>query len=76
MAISTFAEPGPPGEIYKMVKRHKRLWIVRGDELIYTPPNFLRPPNRLGLLALADMLNEGMSYIKAIIEFESNCPRA
>lgn len=69
----------PPGRrfTYRVVKRHKRLWIERLEtgELIYTPPNFLRLVNRDGLVALAEHLSNGGDYIKAVIAFESATPR-
>jgi hypothetical protein len=39
---------------FSVVKRQKRLWIDRWDGTpIYTPPNFVRLPNREPLIALA-----------------------
>lgn len=55
-----------------VVKRNKRLHIVRDDGTsIYTPPNFLRLPNREVLWAVARELTAGREYIEAIMDFEA-----
>jgi hypothetical protein len=63
--------------VYRVVKNHKRLWVENEatGELVYTPPNFLRLTGRDGMRQLAEALNAGEPYIRAVIAFESACPR-
>lgn len=59
--------------MHRVEKRNKRLWIVKGDQLVYTPPDFIRPhlKNRESIVRLAERLNNGDSYIDAVMEFET-----
>jgi hypothetical protein len=57
---------------FVVVKRHKRLWIDRDGEAVYTPPNFIRLQSRGPIIALAAHLTEiGSRDINAIAEFET-----
>lgn len=56
-----------------VVKRNGRLRIERDGEMVYTPPAFLLPfiHNRKGMQDLAKALTDGVTYIKAVIAFET-----
>lgn len=55
----------------RLVKRHKRMWIIDEDgQEVYTPPDFLQVPHRNEFHNLiADMIAIG--YILAVMRFES-----
>lgn len=62
---------------HEVIKHHKRLYIRCNEtgELVYTPPDFLRPyiRNREGLKKLARRLNyEWFKPIGAIMDFEAS----
>jgi hypothetical protein len=59
--------------MFTVAKFNKRLYVMDGDERLYTPPDFLRQrlTGRREMHALADSLNEGVPYIKAVIAFET-----
>lgn len=58
---------------YDVVKRNKRLYIQRYEDklLVYSPPDFIRIPNRQALQDLADEFTQGRPYIEAIMAFET-----
>lgn len=58
--------------MHRVEKRNKRLWIVNDHGVVYSPPDFIRPhmKDRKALQRVADELNDGMSYIGAIMRFE------
>jgi hypothetical protein len=69
--------------VFEVVKRNKRMHIVwsRDGRSIYTPPNFVRVPNRQALKFLAtEMVGEcaasGKYPIASIMEFEGRFSRS
>lgn len=58
---------------YDVVKISKRLYIQRFEDklLVYSPPDFIRLPNRQALKDLADEFTHGRRYIDAITTFET-----
>ena len=60
----------------RVVKRHKRLCIVDDqDQVVYTPPDFIRLTSRAPLQRLAEAL-DARPYIDAVMEFETLCRAA
>ena len=56
---------------FTVAKRHRRVWIDCDGEPIYTPPNFVRIPDRAAIACLADAMNAVGRYdIMAIADFE------
>lgn len=56
---------------YKVVKRHKRLWIDdENGNPVYTPPDFIRLQSREPLKELAENLSS-RPYIDAVMGFET-----
>lgn len=67
--------PEPMVRYHRVVKRNGRLVVMHDDDLVYTPPDFLRPHirSRSGLQALASRLNtEWADPIRAVMEFEES----
>lgn len=56
----------------RVVKFNKRLCIEdeRSGNIIYTPPDFVSVPGRHAVQFLANLLDEGVSYIDAVMAFE------
>lgn len=70
-------EPEPHVRSHVVAKHNKRLVVrcVETSEVVYTPPDFLRPliRNRDGLQTLANRLTlEWARPIRAIMDFESS----
>jgi hypothetical protein len=56
---------------WRVVKKDKRLYVMDGDRVVYTPPDFLRSRvNRDSMAVLASQLEAG-GGINAIIEYET-----
>lgn len=55
----------------KLIKRNKRLCIEIDGELSYTPPDFIKIHNRTDFQSLIADLESGMSWIKAVVKFET-----
>ena len=55
----------------RLIKRNKRLWVEIDGELSYTPPDFIKIRNRTDFQSLIADLESGMSWIKAVIKFET-----
>lgn len=57
---------------FSIRKINQRLYIMDGDTVCYSPPNFLQLPNRAALQTLVDAFNAKNSRsIDAIVEFEA-----
>lgn len=57
----------------RVVKRHKRLWIIdENDSVVYTPPNFIVMSSRQPLIDLARRLSNDPDNFQHIIDFESD----
>jgi hypothetical protein len=57
--------------VFTVAKRNKRMWIDAPNDASYTPPDFVRPPDRKAFQDLADRLTAvGKRDIFAIAEFE------
>jgi hypothetical protein len=59
--------------MYSLKKKNKRLLIIDNEEnIIYSPPNFLRGYNNVNLQQLCDKFND-LTYrdLDSIIEFET-----
>jgi hypothetical protein len=64
--------------LFEVLKRNKRMWIVRSHDLsnVYTPPDFVRVPNRAALQVLVTAMecevSVTMKYpIASVMAFES-----
>jgi hypothetical protein len=63
--------------MYSCVKRNKRLWIVYDNQLVYTPPDFIRCVDRQLMIQLAATATAaGLLTHEAIAAFEAAAPRA
>jgi hypothetical protein len=64
---------------FQVIKREGRLWIVSGDQDIYTPPDHVRPHirSRADLENIVRDLDDGLSRIEAVMRFETKmCERS
>lgn len=59
--------------MFSIAKRHKHIVILNeSDDIVYSPPNFIRLNSRYDLQFVIDRFNEiGQYDINAIMEFEA-----
>ena len=68
------SKPSDHPVTYEAVKRHKRLWLmeVETGNLVYTPPSWVKLPNRSPMHALAWGMTDRLKYdIDLIMAFET-----